>query len=197
METQSHDGHGAKPGANQTTGKQQTEQGSRGKSSSGSSLSPQRSTGALTRSIGTHPFSSMMQLSREMDRLMDSFFGRSYGSPEQSSAPELWLPRIDVRQRGDSLLVCADLPGVRKEDIRIDATGEGLAISGERRDERQEGEGSEGYRMTERTYGSFYREIPLPEGAKVEEAKASMREGVLEITVPLQQGQGRRQIQVE
>lgn len=197
METQSHDGHGTKPGANQTTGKQQTEPASRGKSSSGRSLSPQRSSGNLTRSVGTHPFSSMMQLSREMDRLMDSFFGRGYGASDQGSAPELWLPRIDVRQRGDSLLVCADLPGVRKEDIRIDATGEGLAISGERRDERQEGEDREGYRMTERTYGSFYREIPLPEGAKVEEAKASMREGVLEITVPLQQGQGRRQIQIE
>jgi HSP20 family protein len=154
----------------------------------------------------------MLQLSREMDRLMDSFFGRRFGSrslfgawPFESSGagaldtgvPELWSPRVDVRERDDSICISADLPGVRKEDIRIEATDTGVALSGERQEERQEGDERQGYRLAERSYGSFYREIPLPEGANVDQAKANMREGVLEITIPLQENRRRRRIQIE
>ena len=135
---------------------------------------------------GAGPFGMMMQLSREMDRLMDSFFNRSFGgfgSPmlgrgmfgepgstgESMSggmqSPMLWSPQVEVNQRGDSLVVHADLPGMRREDVHLECTDEGLVIHGERRDERQAGDERQGSRFTERSYGSFYRLIPLPEGA--------------------------------
>lgn len=150
------------------------------------------------------PFSLMLQLSREMDRLMDSFFSRSFGLSAgfprlgeltESAVPTMWVPRVDVREQADSIVVRADVPGVKKEDIRVEASDDALVISGERREEREEGD--EGYRFSERTYGSFYRQIPMPEGAQLDQAKATCRDGVLEVTVPYQSTQKRRQIQIE
>jgi HSP20 family protein len=156
------------------------------------------------------PLNTMMRLSREMDQLFDSFFGNRLGASRLlrrwpfeaggesgNEMSSLWTPSVDVRQRGDSILIHAELPGVPKEAVRIEATDEGIAISGERSESRDENDTERGYQLQERTYGSFYRNIPLPEGAQVEEAKATMREGVLEVTVPVQQGGSRRQIQIE
>ncbi|GEM_PF-178554 len=149
-----------------------------------------------------NPFASLWQISREIDRLMDAFFGGGLTSGSAGAAPgieprygrSLWTPQIEVRQRDDAMVIHVDLPGVKQEDIQIEATEEGLAISGERSEQRDEGE--QGYRHTERTYGSFYRLIPLPEGARTDNAKASMHNGVLEVTVPLERPQ-RRRIQIE
>jgi HSP20 family protein len=172
-----------------------------------------RGAGDLSRSSGAHsPFHTMSRLSREMDQLFDSFFGNRFGFPRLSRGwpfesggmgmggddlSSLWSPNVDVRRRGDSVVVHAELPGIPKDAVRIEATDQGIAISGERNETREEGGTERGYQLKERSYGSFYREIPLPEGAQVEQAKATMREGVLEITVPLQQNQSRRSIQIE
>ena len=109
----------------------------------------------------------------------------------------LWAPNVDVRRRGDAVVIHAELPGITKDAVRIEATDQGIAISGERNETREEGGNERGYQLKERSYGSFYREIPLPEGAQVDQAKATMREGVLEITVPLHESQSRRQIRIE
>jgi HSP20 family protein len=142
-----------------------------------------------------------------MNSVFRSFGSGSFGSnfpnlPSGASgdagfAPSIWSPRIDVQQRGDSLQVCADLPGVRKEDVNIELTEEGLTITGERREEREEGGRERGYRSIERSYGSFYRTIPLPKGLKTEELKAQMQDGVLEITIPLDERARPRRIQIQ
>jgi len=161
--------------------------------------------------LSDNPFELMWDLSRQMDRMMNSvfrsfgssFFGSSFPSPslgaseEAGFAPSVWSPRIDVQQRGDALQVCADLPGVRKEDVNIDLTEEGLTITGERREEREEGSREQGYRSIERSYGRFYRTIPLPNGVKIEELKAQMRDGVLQITIPLDESARPRRIQIQ
>jgi len=86
---------------------------------------------------------------------------------------------------------------VRKEDVNIDLTEEGLTITGERREEREEGSREQGYRSIERSYGRFYRTIPLPNGVKTEELKAQMRDGVLQITIPLDESARPRRIQIQ
>jgi HSP20 family protein len=140
------------------------------------------------------PIDTMMRLSRDMDQLMDSFFG---GRRDSSLAvPELWQPRIDMRQQGENLLISAELPGVTRDAVKIETTDDGIAISGERRETREEGGRGESYHFSERSYGSFHRVIPLPDGANAEEAKATMRDGVLEISVPFKQNTQRRQIQI-
>jgi len=172
-----------------------------------------RSGGDLSRSSGGRsPLTTMARLSREMDQLFDTFFGNRFGSPRLSRSwpfesgstgaggddlSSLWSPSVDVRRSGDSIVIHAELPGVAKDAVRIEATDDGIAITGERNETREEGGTDRGYQLKERSYGSFYREIPLPEGAQIEQAKATMREGVLEITVPVQQSQNRRQIQIE
>jgi len=150
------------------------------------------------------PLDTMTRLSREMDQLMESFFGGRFAFPgrfRESRRPgddlsSLWSPRIDVEQKKDAVTISAELPGISKDAIQIEATEDGIAISGEREQTREQGGGDRGYQLSERSYGSFYRNIPLPEGANVEEARATMRDGVLEITVPLKAGQKRRQIEI-
>ncbi|HEX8844734.1 MAG TPA: Hsp20/alpha crystallin family protein [Pyrinomonadaceae bacterium] len=127
------------------------------------------------------PFTFMRRFSEEMDRLFGDFgFGRGlsrFGELESS----IWSPQVEVFERGGQLIVRADLPGLTKDDINVDIREDALVIRGERREEREEDE--EGYYRTERSYGSFYRQIPLPEGVKSENANATFRNGVLEITM--------------
>jgi HSP20 family protein len=158
-------------------------------------------------SSSSNPFESIWQLSRDMDRLMGSIFrgnlAPAFGPPFRSqqgfseASAALWSPRIDVEQRGDSLIVSADLPGVRKEDVQIEVSQDGLTLSGERREEHEAGGEAAGYRSVERTYGSFYRTVPLPDTVNREQLKASMRDGVLRITIPFDEKAKPRRVQIE
>jgi HSP20 family protein len=76
----------------------------------------------------------------------------------------------------------ADLPGLKKEDVKVEVSDGHLAISGERKRESEE---KKQFYRCEREYGSFYRAVPLPEGVKVEDVKATFADGVLEVSVPL------------
>ena len=93
-----------------------------------------------------------------------------------------WTPKIDVVQRGNELVIRADLPGVNPDDVVVEIGDQAVTVSGERRQEREEEEG--GFYRVERTHGSFYREIPLPDGAMTDQAHAEFKDGVLEIKVP-------------
>jgi HSP20 family protein len=110
-----------------------------------------------------------------------------------SSEATTWAPRIDVVQQGSELIVRADLPGVNPDDVTVDVNEDGLTIAGERRQERKEER--DGVYRIERSYGSFFRVIPLPEGAMTDQANAAFRDGVLEIKMPAppeQVSRGRR-----
>jgi HSP20 family protein len=149
------------------------------------------------------PFSLMRRFSEEMDRLFgDVGFGGSFASGFGREFRRLtdlegstWLPQVEAFEREGSLIVRADLPGLTKDDINVDITDDAIKIRGERRQEKEEN--NEGYYRSERSYGSFYREIPLPSGVNREEANASFRNGVLEITMPASARQsGSRRIEI-
>jgi HSP20 family protein len=92
--------------------------------------------------------------------------------------------------------VRADLPGTREEDIRVELLDNALVIAGERRSEREEERGK--VFRSERTYGTFRRTIPLPEGADTDDATASFANGVLEVRVKVpEQKQRRRQLEIK
>src|SRR5437879_2300179 len=143
-----------------------------------------------------NPFAMLDRFTDEMDRVFGDFgFGRGWLSPRwnaQLRTGTMWAPQVEVYQRNNELIVRADLPGMKKDDVSIEVTENDITISGERHQE-QETE-REGVYRSERTYGSFSRTIPLPEGAITDQAKASFRDGVLEITVPAppQTTRGRR-----
>jgi HSP20 family protein len=133
------------------------------------------------------PFRALRRFADEFDRMFEDFgFGTQSGmttfSKGSGSGNEMWAPDVEAFQKGDQLVIKADLPGLSKDDVTIDVTDDAVTIQGERKAEQKEER--EGYYRRERSYGSFYRVIPLPQGAITEQAKAEFRDGVLEITMP-------------
>jgi HSP20 family protein len=132
----------------------------------------------------------MRRFAEEMDRLFGQFrFGASSLLPRfelpwkgRPGGEGAWLPSLEVAKRGGKLVVRADLPGLTRNDVKVEVRDDVLCIEGERRQEREEKR--KGLYRSERTYGRFYREVPLPEGTDPEQAKASFRNGVLEVTMP-------------
>lgn len=132
------------------------------------------------------PFALMRQMTEELDRLFEDipFAGFTVPALRTPFAERTdWMPQIEVFEKDGRLVTKADLPGLKKEDVKVEVTDGRLAISGERKTEVKE-EKDRFYR-SERQYGSFYRSVPLPEGVKLEDVKATFAEGVLEVSVPL------------
>jgi HSP20 family protein len=142
--------------------------------------------GGLTRpwSSSDSPFRALRRMADEMDRMFDDFgFGRRWMRPLwRQTGAEMWAPEVEVFQKNNEVTIRADLPGLTREDVSVDITDGSVTIQGERKHEHEEER--EGYYRSERSYGSFCRVIPLPEGTITEQAKASFKDGVLEITVP-------------
>jgi HSP20 family protein len=126
-------------------------------------------------------FPLFQRFSRELDDLFNTFgIERHFTGPVST----MWTPEVEMFTKNNELVVRADVPGLKKEDITIELTEDAIVLKGERKQEKEEKR--EGYYQTERVYGSFYRALPLPEGSKIEHAKAVFRDGVLEITVPME-----------
>ena len=139
------------------------------------------------------PFSLMSRISDEMDRFFGA--GRGFGSGA-GGGMMTWSPPMEVSMRGNDLVITADLPGMKREDVKVEVVEDQVVIEGERKREQEDRE--EGYYRSERSYGHFFRAVPLPQGAQCEQAKAQFRDGVLEVTVPCQAPQSnRRQIPIE
>jgi HSP20 family protein len=95
----------------------------------------------------------------------------------------VFMPSTDVFRSNGNLIVKADLPGLRKEDVEVKVEGGFLVVEGERKEEKEEKEKE--YYRSERSYGSFYRRVPLPEDIDPGKISAKVHDGVLEVTVPL------------
>lgn len=130
------------------------------------------------------PFSLLRQMTSELDRAFEdwpSFRFPSFGQVATESIA--WSPKIDVFEKDNRLVTKVDLPGMKREDVKVQVTDGHLTISGERKTEAEEKK--EQFYRCEREYGSFYRAIPLPEGVKLEDIKATFTNGVLEVSIPL------------
>lgn len=137
-----------------------------------------------------NPFGLMRRFSNDMERLFEdfggtrfpNFFGKDFAPFRMELENVEWMPAVEILHNNGQLVVRADLPGMTKDDVKVELTKDMLMISGERKQEKEEKH--EGFYRSERTYGTFYRELPLPEGVKTENANALFRNGVLEITMP-------------
>ncbi len=146
--------------------------------------------------FGYGPLAMMRRMQEDMDRLFDSFgTGRSwpavFGGRERSD----WMPAIEAFQRGNEFVIRADVPGMSRDDLSVEIGDDALTIRGERRDDHEEER--EGVFRSERSYGTFTRVVPLPEGAVGESAKANFRDGVLEIVMPAPSDEVRRGRRIE
>lgn len=164
----------------------------------------------------SNPYGFAQAMSEEMDRLFaggdvgPSYYGQlgggagrglsaggSQGLERQSGrGPGQWTPPMELFQRGNELVVRADLPGLRPEDVQIEIEDGVLTLSGERRQSSEDTR--EGFYRSERSYGAFSRSIPLPEGVDEDQVQARFEHGELEVTVPLPQLRSRsRRVQIQ
>lgn len=162
-----------------------------------------REEGLAVPGMAASPFQLMRRMSDEVDRLFDRVFGdfgfgRPFGltrSPfaETGFAQAMWTPRIEAFQKGDKLIVRAELPGMKKDDVEVNVTEDAVVIRGERKEEHERRE--EGFFHSERSYGNFYRTVPLPEGVITDSARATFKDGILEIELqapPSEVSRGRK-----
>jgi HSP20 family protein len=145
------------------------------------------------------PFTILRQMTSDLDRMFGSSTWPSFRWPGFRTGPAAeaatWFPEIDVFEKDNRLVTKIDLPGMKKEDVKVEVADGQLAISGERKTEAEEKK--ENVYRCEREYGSFYRAVPLPEGVKLEDVKATFSDGVLEVGIPLPAKPGARTRNVE
>ncbi len=121
------------------------------------------------------PFSELEAFRREVDRLFREFFG------EERAPTRGWTPAVDIYETPTELVIQAELPGVKREDIQIELTDERLTVRGKRERVSEE---SATYHLLERTYGEFERSFTLNVPVDIERAEANYRDGVLTIHLP-------------
>ena len=132
------------------------------------------------------PFMGLTGWEREMDRMLEDFFGRrarpwlerGFGTGEMEVKP----PIVDVFEEKDNIVVKAELPGMEKDNIEVNLTDHTLTIKGEKKKAEEIKE--ENYYRAERSYGSFLRTLDLPNDVRADKVKASFKNGILEIRMP-------------
>jgi HSP20 family protein len=139
-------------------------------------------------SLWSDPFSMLSSFDHEVHRLFENFgMGRSFDR-------DMWSPQIEMAQRDNKIVVRADLPGLNKDDVKVELHDNVLTIEGERKQEHRDEQGG----WSERSYGRLFRSIALPEGVTGDNCNATFRDGVLEITLDAPQRQTRgRQIPIK
>lgn len=119
----------------------------------------------------------LARLHNEMDDLFDGFFR----GLERPFGRQTW-PALDVAEQDDAIVVRAEVPGCKAEDIDISVYGNTLTISGEKRETKEQKD--KNYYHTESVYGSFRREVGLPSEVDAAKVEATCKDGVLSITLP-------------
>ncbi|MEW6246306.1 MAG: Hsp20/alpha crystallin family protein [Nitrospirota bacterium] len=121
----------------------------------------------------------------EMEKRLATFFGRvpvrSEGEKEAMTVAE-WSPLVDITEDEKEYVIKAELPEVKKEDVKLTIQDNVLSISGERKYEKEE-KGKK-YHRVERAYGSFMRSFTLPEDADGSKVSAEYKDGVLKVHLP-------------
>ncbi|REK10827.1 MAG: Hsp20/alpha crystallin family protein [Planctomycetota bacterium] len=115
----------------------------------------------------------------EMDRLFNSFFGESFGELGRPFGFAEWGPPLDVEETDKEVLVRAEIPGVKADELELSMSGNALVISGEKKESEERKE--KGYHYRERRFGSFRREVPLPAAVDPEKVEAEYKDGVLHV----------------
>jgi HSP20 family protein len=126
--------------------------------------------------------STTWPLLTDLERQMEDLARRAFSDFAPVEAGTLFIP-VDVLTRGDDLVVRVEIPGIDPErDVEVTVQSGMLSIRGERRQQRTED--GDRYHRIERSYGSFQRTIPLPEGVTEQDIHATYQNGVLEVVVP-------------
>jgi HSP20 family protein len=139
--------------------------------------------GALTR---WEPFAELGELRSRFDRI----FGELADGTESE-----WRPAIDVVRDDGNLVIRADVPGIKPDEVKIEVEDGILTVSGEHRETKEEKDKS--FLRRERRYGSFSRSMALPEGVEAKKIKAKTSDGIVEVTIPLPEKPEKQKLQIK
>jgi HSP20 family protein len=136
------------------------------------------------------PFRDLVSAWTDMDRFFNTYFGRY---PEERDS--FWTPAIDIEENNGNIMVRAEIPGMKKEDIKVLVRDNMLSVSGERKQEKEIK--NKTYHRIERCYGKFVRNITLPSEVDAAKIKATYKDGVLNVTLPKPESIKPKEIDVE
>ena len=141
--------------------------------------------------IAWDPFREVSTMREDMERLFDSMLNRYPRERVQA----VWAPSLDVEETNDAMIIRAELPGMKREDIKVTVAEDTVTISGELKYEAEQKDRT--FHRVERAYGSFQRTIALPVSVQGDKAEASYKAGVLELRLPKAERVKAREITIE
>lgn len=135
--------------------------------------------------VRMNPWRELDTLTNRLGRVFDDFPTPTEGGN--------WIPAVNVEETAESLLLTAELPGMKVDDIELEVENNVLTLRGEKTDVREEGAESKKYHLWERRYGSFQRSFTLPRTVRPEAIEAEFEDGVLHVRLPKSpEAKGRR-----
>ena len=144
------------------------------------------------------PFSELSRMERDMDRMFGNFFGRrlfDFRWPERVREIGVREPAIEVYEEKDDVVVKAEIPGIKKEELEVNVTDDLLTIKGEKKKEEEVKE--KGYYYSERSYGAFERSVQIPRAVHADKARASFKDGILEVRLPKTEEAKRKEVKLK
>jgi HSP20 family protein len=146
----------------------------KGKKTNKGAVEPYRPTGWLS------PF-------ERMEDMFEDFFRRPFGRTFGSGIPRMMeeiepAPNVDIFEEGDNIILKSEMPGMSKDDVEVNLTDDSITISGEKK--KEEKVEKKDYYRVERSFGSFKRSFALPSEVQTDKARASFKDGVLEVKIP-------------
>ena len=132
------------------------------------------------------PFGEFADLHERLDRLFERMTNGE-GQPA--------LPAVDVIRRDEEIVIRADMPGIKPDEVKIEVEDDVLTVSGEHQEEKEEKK--DNFLRRERSYGSFSRSLSLPPGVDAEAIEANSKDGMLEVTVPLPKEKQKKAVEIK
>jgi HSP20 family protein len=154
--------------------------------------------GKKTRQVGPwRPFSELTRLERGMERMLGDFFAKpwlGFQWPEGLREIGVREPAIEVFEEKDDVVVKAEIPGIKKEELEVNVTDDLLTIKGEKKKEEEVKE--KGYYYSERSYGAFERSVEIPRAVHADKARATFKDGILEVRLPKTEEAKRKEVKL-
>lgn len=142
-----------------------------------------------------NPFRAIGRLARPERGLWADLFGDDLDSfLGLTDRERAFVPRIDIKENKTNYKIIAELPGMEKDDVKVEVNDHILTVAGEKKEEKEEKE--DNYYWVERSYGSFHRSFSLPEDIKEDKIKAGFKNGVLTLTIPRSKEQNAKEIDI-
>jgi HSP20 family protein len=141
------------------------------------------------------PFEELREMQRSLDRLFDELTGRRPVRRREAREPVVWEPAVEVYETDQEVVVRAELPGVDPKNVNVTVQDNTVTIEAEAKEEQEER--GRNYLRRELRYGQFCRSLALPAEVKPDQAKATYRNGVLELRVPKSERAKPKQVKVE